>query len=100
MSVQLAATHGCIRIQGDMTVYSAAELKPALLNALPVASQAERLDLSAVGDFDCAGLQLLLASLSRARSNGTPLRIVAVSTSVREVLELCQRADLLAELAP
>jgi anti-anti-sigma factor len=100
MSVQIATSHGCVQIQGEMTVYSAAELKPALLGALPVASQVERIDLAGVAEFDCAGLQLLLASLRRASANGTPLRIVAASAAVREVLQLCGRSDLLAEVAP
>ena len=100
MSLHIATSHGCIQIQGDMTVYSAAELKPALLSALPVASEVERLDLAGVGEFDCAGLQLLLASLRRASADGTPLRIVAASAAVREVLKLCGRTDLLAEVAP
>jgi hypothetical protein len=42
---------------------------------------------------------LLLASLRDVAARGASLRIHAASAVVREVLELCQRADLLREVA-
>jgi anti-anti-sigma factor len=99
MSIRVEAGDGRIRVAGEMTVYTAAELKPALLEAMSAAGNAARLDLASVEEFDSAGLQLLLASVRDAAAKGATLRILTASTAVREVLELCQRADLLTEAA-
>ena len=48
-----------MKIQGDMTIYHAAESKPILLRALDEATDLD-IDLSAVSEIDSAGLQLLL----------------------------------------
>jgi anti-anti-sigma factor len=99
MSTRVESSDGRIRVAGEMTVYTAAELKPALLDALSAAGKAADLDLASVEEFDSAGLQLLLASVRDATARGTSVRILAASAAVREVLELCQRADLLREVA-
>jgi anti-anti-sigma factor len=82
-----------------MTIYSAAELRPALLAGLSARRAPRKLDLSDVTEFDCAGLQLLLGAVKYAAGTGKPLRILGVSPAVREVLELCHRADLLEAVA-
>jgi anti-anti-sigma factor len=99
MSIRVEGSDGRIRVAGEMTVYTAAELKPALLAALSAAGNAAGLDLASVAEFDSAGLQLVLAGARDAAAKGTSLRILAASTAVREVLALCQRADLLEEVA-
>lgn len=99
MSEQLQITEGCIRIGGEVTVYAAAELKAALLAALHAEPAAGRLDLANVSEIDCAGLQLLLATIKQAASAGRALRLVAASTPVRDLLALCRRSDLLAGVA-
>jgi anti-anti-sigma factor len=99
MSTRVEVAGGCIRIAGEMTVYTAAELKPALVELLAAAPNAAALDLASVAEFDSAGLQVVLASLRDANAKGATLRIVAASTAVREVLELCHRAELLTEVA-
>jgi anti-anti-sigma factor len=100
MNSKVNTAKGVLRISGDMTVYSAAELKAALLAANPASTKVKTLDLSAVSEMDCAGLQLLLATLRQPGRKEKPLRLVAASQSVRDVLELCQRADLLPGAAP
>jgi anti-anti-sigma factor len=100
MNLEVNTAKGVLRVSGDMTVYSAAELKAALLAANPASSKVKTLDLSGVGEMDCAGLQLLLATLRQPHRKAKPLRIVAASQSVRDVLELCQRADLLTGSTP
>ncbi len=80
---------GCaVRVEGDMTVYTAAELKPALLALLADFRRME-IDLGAVAEMDTAGLQLLaLAKLEAARAGGE-LRLANHSDAVREALDLC-----------
>jgi anti-anti-sigma factor len=99
MSTRVEMAGGCIRVAGEMTVYTAAELKPALVEALATADNIAGLDLASVEEFDSAGLQLLLASLRDATGKHANLPILAASAAVREVLELCHRADLLREVA-
>lgn len=80
---------GCaVRIEGEMTIYTAADLKPALLAPLADCRELE-LDLARVAEIDTAGLQLLaLAKLEAARAGGD-LRLINHSDAVRDVLDLC-----------
>ena len=76
-----------LRIEGELTIYRAAELKQTLLAA--VAEHAElEVDLSQVGEFDSAGLQLLLLAKREAAAAGRTLRLVDHSPAVVEVLDL------------
>jgi anti-anti-sigma factor len=88
---QVASHAGTISVSGEMTVYSAAELKTALLAEL--AAGARRLDLSQVQEFDTAGLQLVLM-LNRELQGG--LGILACSPTVRATLELTHLNRLIA----
>lgn len=73
------------RIEGEMTVYRAAELKPVLLQAARDGA-APALDLSAVTEIDTAGVQLLLLARSVAAARGVPLHLPAASAVVRDTL--------------
>lgn len=77
----------CLAVEGEMTIYRAAELKPALLEAVR-AHAAPALDLSAVTEFDSAGLQLLLMARREAARLGKPLRVAGASPAVRDVFTL------------
>jgi len=76
-----------IVIEGELTIYRAAELKPVLLEAVR-AQDAPALDLSAVTEFDSAGLQLLLMARQEAQRLGKPLQVAGASPAVREVFAL------------
>ena len=80
-------TAACLAVEGELTIYRAAELKPALLDAVR-ASAAPALDLSAVTEFDSAGLQLLLMARREAQRLGKPLHVAGASPAVREVFAL------------
>ncbi len=95
MDLELQQTPGGLRISGEMTVYSAAALKPALLHELAVERGALELDLSQVGEFDTAGLQLLLLLSRECESAHRKLRIVGCSDVVRAALQLCCKESLL-----
>jgi anti-anti-sigma factor len=77
----------CLAVEGEMTIYRAAELQPALLDAVR-AHAAPALDLSAVTEFDSAGLQLLLVAQREAARLGKTLQVRATSPAVDEVLTL------------
>lgn len=93
MEFQIEARTGGLAITGDMTVYSAGDLKPALL-AQTIVGQTLDLDLSQVREFDTAGLQLVLMLKRRAQGQ---LRIVACSHAVRGSLALCHLNSLVAD---
>jgi len=74
-----------------MTIGRAAELKPALLGPLAAGKtphEALHLDLGGVAEIDSAGVQLLLLARELSAARGKPLRVVACSLPVRQVLRL------------
>ena len=77
----------CLAVEGEMTIYRAAELQPALLD-LVRAHEAPALDLSAVTEFDSAGLQLLLVARTEAARLGKPLAVAAASPAVQDAFAL------------
>ena len=77
----------CLAVEGEMTIYRAAELAPALLETVRTHA-APALDLSAVTEFDSAGLQLLLVARQEAARLGKRLELAGASPAVREVFAL------------
>lgn len=87
-----AAPQGAaLRIDGEMTIYRAAELKDALLGALSGQSALE-LDLSGVSEIDTAGVQLLMLAKKTAATLQCELRLCGHSEAVAEVFELLRLA--------
>jgi len=80
-------TAACLAVEGEMTIYRAAELQPALLDLVRT-HDAPALDLSAVTEFDSAGLQLLLVARSEATRLGKPFAVAAASPAVRDAFAL------------
>ena len=78
-------------IQGELTIYTAAEEKQKLQVFLDSGMQLE-IDLSGVTEFDTAGLQILAALKKEAARRGKDLRYVMHSKAVLEVLELANIA--------
>jgi anti-anti-sigma regulatory factor len=125
---EITASGTGLVLTGDLSVYSAAEIKAALLPrfaelcaqtsvalassaahsgagslaALPVGSTAAEavllppldLDLSKIGEFDTAGLQLLLML---RRESQRRLRVRGCSEVVRNALALCHLEHLIAD---
>jgi anti-sigma B factor antagonist len=81
-------------VSGDMTVYCAAELKPALLAEAAAGYSSLQLDLSQVQEFDTAGLQLIL--LLNREMQGR-LKVVACSPNVQAALALSHSTYLIAD---
>jgi anti-anti-sigma factor len=77
----------CLAVEGEMTIYRAAELHPVLLDAVRTID-APALDLSEVTEFDCAGMQLLLAARREARRLGKELVLQGASPAVRDAFAL------------
>jgi len=73
-----------LRIDGELTIFRAMELKPVLLATPPV----DEVDLSGVSDIDTAGVQLLMLAKKTALAAGRDIKLVAHSPAVLEVFEL------------
>jgi anti-sigma B factor antagonist len=72
----------------EMTVAHAAELRERLLETIADGRATLALDLSAVTDFDSAGVQLLLAARRTMTERGGQLHLGAVPAPVRDALRL------------
>jgi anti-anti-sigma factor len=96
-ALQVAAERGdgrlCLRLSGDCTIYTAAALHAALLEAR--ADGDLELDMSAVQSCDSAGLQLLLHA-ARHR----PLRVLGASAALRDLAALYRCGAMLGLEAP
>jgi anti-anti-sigma factor len=79
-----------MRIEGEMTVYTAAALHTQVSEVLVKRPSINLLDLSEVTEIDTAGLQVLLVARRSAEALGRQLQIVAGSPSVNDVLDLLQ----------
>ena len=73
-----------LRIEGELTIFRATELKPVLLDE----PAPQEIDLSGVTEIDTAGVQLLMLAKKTAQAAHRELRLVAHSQAVIEVFEL------------
>jgi len=73
-----------LRIEGELTIFRAMDLKPALLANPPV----DEIDLSGVTEIDTAGVQLLMLAKKTAQVQQRDVKLVAHSPAVLEVFEL------------
>lgn len=76
------------RIEQEMTIYTAAEMKAQLMEMLEKDAEIE-LDLSQVGELDTAGLQLLILVKRECLARNGNLHLASHSPAVLEVLNLC-----------
>jgi anti-sigma B factor antagonist len=75
-----------LRLEGELTIYRAEELKPILLAALADANPLE-IDLSGVTELDTAGVQLLLLIKKTAQVQQRELRLLRHRLAVTDVFE-------------
>jgi len=93
MELEIEPTPAGVRLIGEMTIYSAATLKPALLERSPTGTAPVEVDLTQVSEFDSAGLQLLL--MLKRPGNLRAVRITAASQVVTAALKLCRLEHLI-----
>ena len=84
MNTSNTHTPNVLKIEGELTIFRAMELKPALLAEPPVTN----IDLSGVTDLDCAGVQLLMLAKKTALAQGRDVQLVGHSPVVLDVFEL------------
>lgn len=76
-----------IAIEGELTVFTAHEMKTRLLGAMSPQGELT-VELGDVSEFDGAGLQLLLATHHEAVRRGGALRLASPSSHVTAALQL------------
>ncbi|MDB6052200.1 MAG: anti-sigma factor antagonist [Pseudomonas sp.] len=86
-----------LRIEGEMTIYTAAELATQLMPFLAPSSELE-IDLSQVTEIDSSGVQLLMLAKREAQQSGCPMRLVEHSQAVLETFELCDLSGYFGDL--
>ncbi len=80
-----------LTLEGELTIYSAAETKTQLLAFLDSANELE-INLAEVSEIDTAGLQLLILAKQEARRSGKKLHFSLHSPAVIQLLELANLA--------
>jgi len=76
-----------LAIDGEMTIYRAADLKQQLVEAVRKSAVLE-VDLAGISEFDTAGLQVLMVAKQAAAAAGHQLHLVAHSAAVIEIFEM------------
>jgi anti-sigma B factor antagonist len=91
-----------LRIEGELTIYRAAELCDVLKGELAAVPEHGTLglDLCAVTEMDSAGAQLLLAAQKSAFATGRGLRVTATSAAADEVLGILRLATQFTAIPP
>jgi anti-sigma B factor antagonist len=82
----ISAPH-VVYIEGEMTIYRAAEIKRKLLTPIVEAANVE-VNLSKVTELDSAGVQLLMLAKRTAQAKNGEVRLIAQSPAVLDVIEL------------
>ena len=81
-----------ITIEGEMSIYSAAEMRNELKKLLDKCDSME-FDLSGVSELDTSGFQLLLQMKKQSNAVGKEVLLSSHSPAVLEVLELYGMED-------
>ena len=84
VDVEYQGSSARVALSGELTIYSVAEIKSALAEAMGKASAIE-VDLSAVSKIDTAGLQLMLIV---KRNPGSDVRFVNHPPEVLRLVDL------------
>lgn len=87
IQVEHAGAQARVAIAGEMTIYTAAELKTGLTGALARCGEME-VDLSGVTEIDTAGQQLLVLAKLESLLLGKTLRLVHHSPVVVDIIDL------------
>lgn len=85
-------------IEGEMTIYRAAELKELMAPFYDPAARAaapRAIDLSGVTEIDCSGVQLLALARREAAQAGRELDLEKPSAAVAEVFTLLGASPML-----
>ena len=91
----MSTPSSAFRIDGEFTIYRAAELAVALQAALAEVpgGGAFEVDLSEVTEMDSAGVQLLISAKRSSDESGRTLRVAGLGPAAAEVFKTLQLAS-------
>jgi len=95
MECQVREEPGCLAVSGEMSIYTAAELKRTLFDRCNSAAGDCLIDLANVTTLDTAGLQILLLTNRMARAGGRAFAVINPSDPARETLQLAGLTDFI-----
>jgi anti-sigma B factor antagonist len=87
----MSIPNATLSIDGEMTIYQAAEQRAMILAALQDADTLE-INLAGVTELDTAGMQVLMLAKKASIAAGHQLRLVAHSPAVQDVFEMLRLA--------
>ena len=87
LSVKHQKKKSCAQIEGEMTIYNAAELKEEFMPLIEDARDLE-INLAQVNEIDTAGVQLLMLAKKERATHGYALSLTDHSSAVLDVFEL------------
>ena len=89
MNIQSEFDNGVchLRMDGELSIYHAAEIKPEIFEALDRCVQMN-LHLDSVSEIDTAGLQILILMKREAVRAGKPLHLIDHSPAIMELIDL------------
>lgn len=87
INIEQSAQKYVAKIEGEMTIYNAAELKDALVPLLVDGREFE-IDLSDITEIDSAGVQLLMLVKRECLRHEQSLKLINHSHAVLDVFEL------------
>ena len=93
VDIEHQGTSARVTLSGELTIYSVAEIKSALAEAMGKASEIE-VDLAGVTEVDTAGLQLMLIV---KRHPGCDVRFVNHSPEVLRLVDLANLGGALGD---
>ncbi|MCP4903117.1 MAG: STAS domain-containing protein [bacterium] len=94
-----STSEAVITVVGEVDLYSSPELRTAILEAMPAASEQVAVDLSGVAYMDSSGVATLVEGLRSARKNEKSFSLIAPSPAVVKVLRLA-KLDQVFEVSP
>ncbi len=92
-----------LRVRGELDIYTAPQLKQAVVTALEGGAASLAVDLSGVEFLDSTGLQVLMSAKKRTAERGGDVFLLGVGGQIRRVFsllslekifQLCREADL------
>lgn len=93
ITITPAADRAQICIDGEFNIYTAADSRQILVDALAEHAAFE-LNLSEVEEIDTSGVQLLLLLQREAKAHNKALTIAGISPAIQEVITLLNLTEL------
>jgi anti-sigma B factor antagonist len=88
-------SHTVVRVEGELDLATAPQLRSRLGNLIADADGPILLDLDGLTYVDSTGLCAVLTANSELRRHGRELRVIKASVPVRRLFELCGITDLI-----